>query len=172
MSEYSKAGKESLTGCWNNFNCGVLEQKLICKFGRSEVFGVGPRPNASYLVFSSQYWLFLFFSPTVWVLRFNLLMKTFGHQELEVLWKCDGHGQDKLQCLIFFSLLIFCFREDPPSHAQGGSDDAEEIQVGVKCKLMSRLLRKIQIYNFFCIMSVCRESFTEIIVMWKLPWKM
>lgn len=32
----------------------------------------------------------------------------------------------------FFSLLIFWFREDPPSHAQEGSDDAEEIQVSRK----------------------------------------
>lgn len=45
--------------------------------------------------------------------------------------------------LNLFSLFIFCFREDPPSHAQEGSDDAEEIQVSVKSKLMSRLLRKI-----------------------------
>lgn len=59
-----------------------------------------------------------------------------------MLWKCNGHGQVKLQCLLLF-LLIFCFREDPPSHAQEGSDDAEEIQVSIKCKFMSSLLRKI-----------------------------
>lgn len=49
--------------------------------------------------------------------------------------------------LNFFLLLIFCFREDPPSHTQEGSDDAEEIQVSVKSRLMSSLLRKILMYN-------------------------
>lgn len=32
----------------------------------------------------------------------------------------------------FFFPANFWFREDPPSHAQEGSDDAEEIQVSRK----------------------------------------